>query len=148
MLCVLGMYEDAVSLALTMDLDLAKSVAQSKEIKDEATKRKLWLAIARFVIQQGDEKDPEVSINKAVALLEEAGDLVKIEDILPFFPDFVTIDKFQGPLRNSLEEYNRRIQRIKIEMDQATDIADALRRDLKALETRSAIVTTEQACVR
>jgi len=35
-----------------------------------------------------------VSINKAVSLLEDAGDFVKIEDILPFFPDFVTIDKF------------------------------------------------------
>jgi hypothetical protein len=30
-----------------------------------------------------------------VALLQEAGGLLKIEDILPFFPDFVVIDHFQ-----------------------------------------------------
>eukprot|EP00210_Caulerpa_lentillifera_P005686 g5438.t1 len=149
MLCVLKMYEDAISLALTMDLDLAKSVASSPDLEDHGIQRKLWLAIARHVIQ--DElhvSSPEVSINKAVALLEEAGDLIKIEDVLPFFPDFVTIDKFQGPIRKSLEDYNKRIEMLKMQMDKATDIADALRKDLKKLESRTAIVAQEQACVR
>ena len=150
MLCVLGLYEDAVHLALSMDLDLAKSVAQSPELEDEVMKRKLWLAIARHVIQyeEKERRDPEVSINKAVALLEEAGDLIRIEDILPFFPDFVTIDKFQGPIRHSLEDYNKKIMKLDTEMEKATEIADALRRDLKCLETRTAVITNELTCAR
>ena len=76
------------------------------------------------------------------------GGLLKIEDILPFFPDFVTIDKFQGPIRKSLEDYNKQIECLKNQMDEATDIADALRRDLKVLESRIAVVDLERPCAR
>jgi hypothetical protein len=43
----------------------------------------------------GSDEDPSAAIQPAVALLQEAGGLLKIEDILPFFPDFVVIDHFQ-----------------------------------------------------
>jgi hypothetical protein len=43
----------------------------------------------------GDASDPSLAIKQAVQLLQEAGGLLKIEDILPFFPDFVVIDNFQ-----------------------------------------------------
>ncbi|KAJ8288869.1 hypothetical protein COCON_G00015280 [Conger conger] len=36
--------------------------------------------------------------------------LLKIEDILPFFPDFVTIDHFKEAICGSLEEYNKHIE--------------------------------------
>ena len=43
---------------------------------------------ARHVVEK--EKD----IKRAMEFLHEC-DLLKIEDILPFFPDFVTIDHFK-----------------------------------------------------
>ncbi len=43
---------------------------------------------ARHVVEE--EKD----IKRAMEFLHEC-DLLKIEDILPFFPDFVTIDHFK-----------------------------------------------------
>lgn len=52
-----------------------------------------------------------------------AGGLLKIEDILPFFPDFVTIDNFKGAITDSLTRYNRQIEELKGEMDEATEIA-------------------------
>lgn len=52
-----------------------------------------------------------------------AGGLLKIEDILPFFPDFVTIDNFKGAITDSLTRYNRQIDELKAEMDEATEIA-------------------------
>ena len=74
MLCVLGLYEDAVELALSMDLDLAKSVARTPELTDEGLKRKLWLAIAKHVIQKEDPVvDQEGHISQAVGLLDDAG---------------------------------------------------------------------------
>ena len=38
-----------------------------------------------------------------------AGGLLKLEDILPFFPDFVTIDNFKDAICDSLERYNRQV---------------------------------------
>ena len=49
---------------------------------------------ARHVVQ--DQKD----IRRAMEFLHEC-DLLKIEDILPFFPDFVTIDHFKVTLQGT-----------------------------------------------
>lgn len=68
-------------------MDLAKSCADLPE-DDEELRKKLWLKIARHVVQE--EKD----VKKAMNCLSSCN-LLKIEDILPFFPDFVTIDHFK-----------------------------------------------------
>ena len=67
------------------------------------------------------------SIKKINDLMREAGGLLKIEDILPLFPDFVQIDNFKDAICQSLEDYNTQIAGLKTEMDDATRIADALR---------------------
>jgi hypothetical protein len=46
------------------------------------------VCVARYVVET--EKD----MKKATELLSECS-LLKIEDILPFFPDFITIDDFK-----------------------------------------------------
>jgi len=38
--------------------------------------------------------EKQKNIDSAMKVLKDC-DLLKIEDILPFFPDFVTIDKFK-----------------------------------------------------
>ncbi|WIA14238.1 hypothetical protein OEZ85_002776 [Tetradesmus obliquus] len=155
LLCELGLYEDAVPLALAVDLGLAKAVANSPE-DDDALRRKLWLSIAKHVVQGdagdgssagADGPDQAARIKMAVELLKEAGGLLKIEDILPFFPDFVTIDAFKGAITDSLTRYNRQIEELKGEMDEATEIAEAVRRDLKLLQSRTAVVSSRQVCV-
>lgn len=52
LLCELGLFEDAVSLALDIDLELAKAVANTPE-DDDGLRRKLWLSIAKHVVQGG-----------------------------------------------------------------------------------------------
>jgi vacuolar protein sorting-associated protein 18 len=64
---------------------------------------------AQFVI------DGKQDIQQAMELLQQC-DLIKIEDILPFFSDFVTIDHFRDPICNSLQEYNQQIQDLREEM--------------------------------
>ena len=39
---------------------------------------------------------------------------VKIEDILPFFPDFVTIDHFKSAIVESLQDYSKHITDLKV----------------------------------
>lgn len=66
-----------------------------------------------------------------VEVLGEAEGQIRIEDVLPLFPDFVTIDAFKAAICASLEEYNAQIEGLKTEMADSTRIADALRCGLK-----------------
>jgi hypothetical protein len=59
----------------------------------------LMLLPARHVVQ--DQKD----IRRAMEFLHEC-DLLKIEDVLPFFPDFVTIDHFKVQFKINLKKKN------------------------------------------
>ncbi|KAH0780110.1 hypothetical protein KY290_006537 [Solanum tuberosum] len=54
----------------------------------------LWLMIAKHVIEQ-EKGTKRENIRKAIAFLKETDALLKIEDILPFFPDFALIDDFK-----------------------------------------------------
>ncbi len=48
------LYEEAVELALKVNIDLAKANVEKIE-EDESLKKKLWLRIARHVVEE--EKD-------------------------------------------------------------------------------------------
>lgn len=85
----LELYEEAVELALKVDLDLAKNLANEVDDDDSGLKKKLWLKIARHTVEDlGD-------IKKGMDIVNETDKLLQIEDILPFFPDFTEIDTFQ-----------------------------------------------------
>jgi len=144
----MGMYQDATALAIKVDVELAKQVAELPE-DDAPLRRKLWLSIARHLVEsQPGVGDQRQRIRQAVNFLKETNGLLKIEDILPFFPDFVMIDEFKDAICSSLEEYNRQIEDLKTEMDVATEIADVLRKDLAACEQTVAVVDLETACER
>jgi hypothetical protein len=78
---------------LQVDPETAKLEADKVEDNEELRK-KLWLMIAKHVVQQGKATKGE-NIRKAIAFLKETDGLLKIEDILPFFPDFSLIDDFK-----------------------------------------------------
>ncbi|KAJ1159619.1 hypothetical protein NDU88_000126 [Pleurodeles waltl] len=73
---VIELYEEAVDLALQVDVDLAKSCADLPE-EDEELKKKLWLKIARHGVQE--EKD----VKKAMSVLPNLPTYkqVKLEDL-------------------------------------------------------------------
>lgn len=64
-------------------------------------------------------------------------DILKMEDILPFFPDYVLINDFKDEICSALEEYNVNIEDLKVEMDNATVCADHIRLDVGKLRKRS-----------
>lgn len=165
---------------------MAKVEADKVEDNEELRK-KLWLMIARHVIQQGKAAKGE-NIRKAVAFLKETDGLLKIEDILPFFPDFSLIDDFkviklvlssmsqtnvsvyscrsklslsklqiliylqlnllimQEAICSSLEDYNRQIEELKRDMNDATLGAENIRNDITALSQRYAVVKRDETC--
>lgn len=134
----MGLYQDAVEKALQVDVKIAKEMANMPD--DEETRKKLWTLIAKHTIDAGGE------IKEAMGILKESGGLLKIEDILPFFPDFVLINDFKKEICESLEVYNDRIEQLKEEMQDYTQSAELIRSDMQKLRKRCAIVSGNQRC--
>lgn len=68
-------------------MELARINADKPE-DDDLLRKKLWLNIAKHIVQENKD------IKSALEFLKQSN-LLKIEDILPFFPDFVLIDDFK-----------------------------------------------------
>ncbi|XP_046660133.1 vacuolar protein sorting-associated protein 18 homolog isoform X2 [Homalodisca vitripennis] len=135
---LLGLWQSAVDLALSVSVDLAKQTASLPTGDDELTK-KLWLKIAQHVVSK------ENDIQQAMEFLRQS-DLIKIEDILPFFSDFVTIDHFKEAICGALQEYNQHIQDLKEEMEDATKSAEIIRQDIQAFRTRYTVLQPGDTC--
>lgn len=135
----MGQYLQAVDLALSHDeVDLAAVIAD-RPVSDPPLRKKLWLAVARKVIAQSD------GIKAAIDFLRRC-DLLKIEDLIPFFPDFVVIDDFKEEICEALEEYGRSIDGLRREMDESEATAANIRLDIAALDRRYAIVEPGERC--
>ncbi|XP_074585347.1 vacuolar sorting protein 18 isoform X1 [Curcuma longa] len=141
---MMSMHEEAVALALQVDTELAMAEADKVE-DDEDLRKKLWLMVAKHVIEQEKGVKRE-NIRKAIAFLKETDGLLKIEDILPFFPDFALIDDFKEAICSSLEDYNKQIEQLKQEMNDATHGADNIRSDISALAQRYAVIDRDEEC--
>ncbi|XP_055346176.1 vacuolar protein sorting-associated protein 18 homolog [Paramacrobiotus metropolitanus] len=139
--CVLDLHIQAVELALKFDPDLAKSIAKSFSL-DNDTRKRLWLLIAQYMVTQDSD------ISKATELLHESGDIIKIEDILPFFPDFVTIDDFKEAICASLEDYNRHIGTLKGEVEEATREAEDLRGEISEFRSQCMFINGGEVCTK
>jgi hypothetical protein len=139
---LIGLYEEAVDLALTIDVKLAKEIADSTELNiNDELKQKLWLCIARHIIE--DEKD----VSKAMSFLDECGDAVQIEDILPYFPDFVTIDDFKDAIKDSLLSYTCRIDTLKGDIEQAATSAESIRNEIHQIRSKSISISSSERCL-
>ena len=135
----MGQYSQAVELALQHnDTDLAAIVADRPEGNDKLRK-KLWLLVAEKKIQE------DAGIKSAIEFLKRC-ELLKIEDLIPFFPDFVVIDDFKEEICSALENYSRHIDDLKQEMDMSAHTAEQIQADIKALDLRYAIVEPGEKC--
>lgn len=138
----MGEYSSAVDLALKHnEIDLASSVADRPTDTDPSLRKRLWLAVAKKVISQQDTG----SIKTALDFMKRC-DLLRIEDLLPFFPDFVVIDDFKEEICAALEAYSRSIAALDSEMDASAATAESIKKDIKQLNNRYAIVEPGERC--
>lgn len=137
----MSQYAAAVELALAhKDIDLAALVADRPEGDSNLKlRKKLWLLIAQKKVTESS------SIRESLEFLKRC-DLLKIEDLIPFFPDFVVIDDFKDEICNALEEYSRHIDTLKQEMDSSQHTAEQIRAEIGALDNRYAIVEPGERC--
>ena len=158
---------------MSQQQDLVQAKLNADEpSEDEALRKKLWLRIARHVVEEKNDirtyvigADAPLArfharltgpclrmcsflwllTDSAMAFLREC-ELLKIEDVLPFFPDFVLIDDFKDEISAALTEYNEHIEDLKHEMDSATQSAEAIRRDIRDLRNKYVSRTTLRFC--
>jgi vacuolar protein sorting-associated protein 18 len=135
----MGQYVQAVDLALSHNEVEYASIIADRPISNPALRKKLWLAVARKVISQSD------GIKTAIQFLRRC-DLLKIEDLIPFFPDFVVIDDFKDEICAALEDYSHNIDALKKEMDESSQTAANIKMDIAALDHRYAIVEPGEKC--
>ena len=135
----MGQYQQAVELALQHnDIELAAIVADRVEGNDKIRK-KLWLLIAEKKIKESS------SIKEAIDFVKK-DDLLKIEDLIPLFPDFVVIDDFKEEICKALEDYSRHIDDLKQEMDVSQHTSEQIKAEIAALDNRYAIVEPGERC--
>lgn len=93
--CLLELWHPAVELALTFDPLLAQQTASQPN--DDDLRRNLWLRIAEHEIKGKDV------VTQALDLLKKCDNLLRIEDLLPFFSDFEKIDHFKEAICEALQ---------------------------------------------
>eukprot|EP00457_Paulinella_chromatophora_P001034 gb/GEZN01001036.1/.p1 GENE.gb/GEZN01001036.1/~~gb/GEZN01001036.1/.p1 ORF type:complete len:1060 (+),score=217.53 gb/GEZN01001036.1/:55-3234(+) len=136
-------FEDAVKLALSVDVNLAKAVLTEALPHTEETERKrLWLLVAKQLLKE----DQKGGVQRAMDLLKESE--LRLQDILPLkeFPDFEQIGAFKEEICKSLNTYNEEIVKLRNKMEEFTSSADELRKDIGKLRERSGLVTSNQKC--
>ena len=142
LLCLMEMWTQAVELALSFDTQLAQVTASKPT--DKAMRKKLWLIIAKKGIQETDNL--KHNVQGALNILKDC-DLLKIEDLLPYFSDFQKIDHFKEAICESLKEYNIKIQDQRKDMDESAKSAEMVRNELQTFRSRSVIINSQEQCV-
>ncbi|KAL9878986.1 vacuolar protein sorting-associated protein 18 dor isoform 1-T1 [Glossina fuscipes fuscipes] len=135
--CLLELWYDALDVALRFDMALAKATASKP--KDEETKSELWLRIVCHEIEGTND------VKKALDLLNECN-LLRIEDLLPFFSDFEKIDDFKEPICKALKVYNQKIQELQHDMAECTKQSERVQNDLENIRERCLIIESQEMC--
>lgn len=131
----MGLHDIALELALEFDITAAKSIANKTD--SEEHQKRLWLTIAKNVLTKN------LDIQIATGLLRECR-LLRIEDILPFFPDYTTIDFFKEAITQSLLEYRNQILTLKDGTYEK--IADDIRTEIRVFKGRYSVIKFGQRC--
>ena len=140
-----GMRQQAVELALKVDPSLARELARKSDDKDE--KKRLWLMIARNAAAHGASRDGKDIVARVVAVLKDCGpDVLSIEDVLPFLPDFAQIDQFKDEICDALASYSSKIEHYIKEMNECDQTCDTLRDELSRLRSVGVQVRTNARC--
>jgi len=137
----MGMRRAAVELALKVDPALARELAKNTV---GVEKKELWLLIAQNAAAAEEGGD---SVAKVISVLRESGEgVLSIEDVLPFLPDFSTIDTFKDEIVAALTVYSEKINNYKDSMAECDLACDDYREEIEALKKKKMEVEPTFKC--
>ncbi|CUS24068.1 LAQU0S13e02564g1_1 [Lachancea quebecensis] len=139
----LRLYEEAVTLAIKMDLlDDAKLVASSSDLDGNSkVRRKLWLMIAQRIIKQ--QNDTKQAIKE---ILQDSNGILGIKDLLPLFEEFTTIANVKDELIKGLERHNSTMAHVSHEIENSIKIKKEIVEDIETLKARFQLVEPGASC--
>jgi len=151
-----GLRQQAVELALKVDPTLARELA--RESVEEEERKRLWLMIARSAAADDSTSEGEVHnsnknkrgrdvVAKVVSVIKDCGsDVLSIEDVLPFLPDFAQIDEFKEEICSALTSYSSKIDQYMKEMNECDLTCDMLRNEIHRLRTHDTNLLPNAKC--
>ncbi|GKY91107.1 hypothetical protein MPSEU_000083500 [Mayamaea pseudoterrestris] len=127
-----GMRQEAVELALKVDPSLARELAQESVELEE--RRRLWLMIAKSAVADSNSRAGKDVVARVVAVLRDCGpDVLSIEDVLPYMPDFASINQIKDEICEALMAYSSKIDFYLKEMSDCDKICEDLRDEIHRL---------------
>jgi hypothetical protein len=140
-----GMRQQAVELALKVDPALARQLARGSVGKDE--RKRLWLMIAKSAASDGSSRGGKDVVSRVVAVLKDCGpDVLSIEDVLPFLPDFAQIDQIKDEICEALTSYSSKIETYLNEMNECDQLCASVREEIGRLRNHNMRVKADARC--
>ncbi|KAK2952562.1 putative Vacuolar protein sorting-associated protein 18 like protein [Blattamonas nauphoetae] len=163
--CQLGLFDEAVNLALRVDFNLAKDAAKLASGRaDAALFQSLWIKIAKSVVDQKMEQSKQLNSNptdnrvseslihdildECMRLRGESDNFqLALVDILPYFPDFFCIDDFRREIEASIEESKQRSHELNSQIVEQSKMQQSMGEELIYLpQQRFITVTHDTLC--
>lgn len=80
---------------------------------------------------ENNKEEKNVSVGECMNLLKESNGVLKVQDVLAYFPDFTSIEHFKEPLCDYLKDYSKKIQNLQKEMSETAEMATKIRGELE-----------------
>jgi hypothetical protein len=139
-----GMRQQAVELALKVDPSLARKLAQGSQGKE---RKRLWLMIAKAAASDGSLRGGKDVVSRVISVLKDCGpDVLSIEDVLPFLPDFGKIDDIKQEICEALTSYSSKIDSYLNEMNECDQLCSNVREEISRLRSYHMRVKADARC--
>ncbi len=136
---LMRMYSEAVNLALKCGrLDLAKENASKPMKQDDELARKLWIQIAKHLLENSN-------IGDALIVMRESK-LIKMEDIMPYFDEKVSIAEFKEDICKALDASKEKIDQLNEELSKSREVANEVKGKLAEVKQRCIEMDGHQPC--
>ena len=105
----------------------------------EERSKKIWLKIGKHVIEKYND------IKSAMRIIGES-QILKVEDLMPYFPETILIDSFKEEIEDQTGTYDENIQKHKSEMEMVEKNTNILRTDLKKMGSFPLVYDSPHKC--
>jgi hypothetical protein len=103
--------------------------------------------IAKHAAKDGATRGGKDVVSRVVSVLKDCGpDVLSIEDVLPFLPDFAQIDQIKDEICEALTSYASRIEGYLREMSDRDRSCDELRSELARLKNHRMRIKADAKC--
>ncbi|EPY51160.1 ubiquitin-protein ligase E3 [Schizosaccharomyces cryophilus OY26] len=138
-LVLLKLYSQGVELALEeKDYELAASVANMPE-DDLVLKKSLWQAITKAMFATTE------NIKESIKFLEQSN-VLPLTELIRLLPEKITLDDLRDNICDELESCREQIEQLGVEIEQATEVAEAVRTNSDDLKNRYIVLDHNEPC--